>query len=103
MSTNPQILEKFLEQKREEIDPGFDPSEFFNYFITQEILKDFELSYDEIQNGIVDGVGDGGIDAIYTLVNGELTQRDTGSCHSLGQHKRYIRSGVDAQTPVIQY
>ena len=25
MSTNPQILEKFREQKREEIDPGFDP------------------------------------------------------------------------------
>lgn len=78
MSTNPQIiLETFLEQKRAEIDPACDPGEFFNYFITQEILKDYELSYDEIQNGIVDGGGDGGIDAIFTFVNGDLIQRDT--------------------------
>lgn len=92
-----------MNKKEKKLTQALIQSEFFNYFITQEILKDFELSYDEIQNGIVDGVGDGGIDALYTLVNGELTQRDTGSCHSLGQHKRYIRSGVDAQTPVIQY
>ncbi len=40
-------------------------------------MKDFELSYDELEEGIVDNSGDGGIDAIYTFVNDELIQRDT--------------------------
>ena len=78
MSTNPQIiLDKLLEQKKEEILPNSSFDEFFNLFLVEEILKDYELSYDEISNGIVDGGGDGGIDAIYTFVNGDLIQRDT--------------------------
>ena len=51
-------------------------SDFFELFATNQILKDFDLSYDEIASGIVDNGGDGGIDAVYVFVNGELLTED---------------------------
>lgn len=41
-----------------------------------EILKSYGLSEGEIKSGIVDGGDDGGIDAFYTFVNGNLIQED---------------------------
>ncbi|MEZ4984539.1 MAG: hypothetical protein R2795_05820 [Saprospiraceae bacterium] len=35
------------------------------------------MSYDEIEQGIVDNGGDGGIDTIYTFVNSDLVQKDS--------------------------
>ncbi len=78
MSQNQQIvLEKLLEQKHSErmADKSLDC--YFNYFVPEQILKDFDLSFDELDSGIVDGGGDGGIDSIYFFINGELIQDDT--------------------------
>lgn len=78
MSTNQQIiLETLLEQKRNELDSSLSGDDYFHLFATEQILKNFELSYDEIDDGIVDNGGDGGIDSIYTFVNSELIQRDS--------------------------
>lgn len=41
----------------------------FDYFATSQILKDYDLSDDELQEGIVDGENDGGIDCIYIFCN----------------------------------
>ncbi|HKL09354.1 MAG TPA: hypothetical protein VJ896_11310, partial [Bacteroidales bacterium] len=49
-------------------------SDFFHLFATEQILKDYDLSYEEIEVGNTDGGGDGGIDGIFTFVNGELIQ-----------------------------
>jgi len=70
MSTNQQIiLQTLVEQQHQEIDPSSDLKDFFNIFSIEQILKDNELSYDEIKNGITEGGGDGGVDGIYTFVN----------------------------------
>ena len=45
-------------------------------FCAEQILKSFQLSYDELQAGIVDGEHDGGIDLAYAFVNGELVCED---------------------------
>ena len=79
MSNNDQIvLETIIKQSKDEQFPdvSISTTEFFNWFVSEQLMKDFELSYDEINEGIVDNGGDGGIDAIYTFVNGELIQRD---------------------------
>ena len=79
MSNNDQIvLETIIKQSKDEQFPdvSISTNEFFNWFVSEQLMKDFELSYDEINEGIVDNGGDGGIDAIYTFVNGELIQRD---------------------------
>ncbi|WP_321289196.1 AIPR family protein [uncultured Sunxiuqinia sp.] len=78
MTTNQQIiLDTLLDQQKKQLDSTLKEDEYFHLFVTEQVLKNFELSYDELQEGIVDNGGDGGIDAIYTLVNSELIQRDT--------------------------
>ena len=53
-------------------------------FATEQILKDYDLNYDEITRGVTDGGGDGGIDAIYTFLNGELIQDN----HAIADSKK---------------
>lgn len=78
MADNNQIvLQTLIEQNRQELYPELNPDDYFHLFATEQIMKDLELSYDEIEEGIVDNGGDGGIDSIYTFVNQELVQRDT--------------------------
>jgi AIPR protein len=78
MSSNQQIiLDTLLEQKRIELEPTSNSDDFFEFFVTEQLLKDAELSYDEIEQGVVDNGGDGGIDTIYTFVNSDLVQKDT--------------------------
>jgi hypothetical protein len=77
MSANDRIiLDKILFQGREQESPGLPPDKYFELFSANQILKDFDLSYDEIQSGIVDGSHDGGIDSAYVFVNGELLTED---------------------------
>ena len=78
MADNNQIvLQTLIEQNRQDLYPELTSDDYFHLFATEQIMKDLELSYDEIEEGIVDNGGDGGIDSIYTFVNQELVQRDT--------------------------
>ena len=66
MTTNDQIiLNGILTSRQNEIEPEADPSSFFVFFTAEQILKDFDFSYAEIETGLVDNPGDGGIDAAY--------------------------------------
>ncbi len=44
----------------------------FEYLIYEQVLKEYDLSSEEIRAGSVDGRNDGGIDAIYIMVNEHL-------------------------------
>ena len=50
--------------------PSAQRDEAFEYFAIQQVLRDAELSNEEILSGWVDGGDDGGIDGFYILVNG---------------------------------
>ncbi|MFP9097672.1 AIPR family protein [Flavobacterium sp. RHBU_24] len=71
------ILSEVLKQKKIDIAPEMDDDEFFNLFSSEQILKDFDLSYEELIDGVVEGGNDGGIDSLYTFINGELLEEDT--------------------------
>lgn len=71
------IIENIISQRKEEIGDDISESEFFEIYTAEQILKDYDLSYDEIISGIVGGGNDGGIDSIYTLINGEIVIEDT--------------------------
>ena len=70
------LLDGILEKSQKEIDPEAKPSDFFEYFTAEQVLKDFNLSSDEIESGLVGGGQDGGIDAIYLFVDDELVRED---------------------------
>lgn len=76
--TNDQIiLEQIIKERCEESDNELSLSEYFEIYTAAEILKDYDLAYDDITYGIVGDGGDGGIDSIFTFVNGELLKEDT--------------------------
>ena len=52
-----------------------------SFSTAQQVLKDFDLSYDELESGLVGAGGDGGIDGFYLLVNGDLVQEDSDYSH----------------------
>ena len=52
--------------------PSADKGEVFEFLACEQILKDFDLTKDEILSGSVDGKDDGGIDSIFIFVNGNL-------------------------------
>ncbi len=59
MASNDQIiLNQVLDQRRQEVAPNLDASTYFEVFTAEQILKDYDLSYDEIVSGLVGGGGD---------------------------------------------
>lgn len=78
MSANDRIiLDQILQQTQQKLAPNLSSAQFFEIFTAEQILKDYDLSYDEIESGIVGEGGDGGVDSLYLLLNGELLQDDT--------------------------
>lgn len=57
--------------------PQAAPDDYFEVFACEQVLKSFDLSYEEIEQGIVDGGNDGGVDAFFVFVNGQLVREDT--------------------------
>ncbi len=77
MTTNDVILvQQLLSQRREALAPEMSESDFFQIFSAEQALRDRDLSYDELEDGIVDGGGDGGIDAVYLFVNNMLYREE---------------------------
>lgn len=67
-------LETNFEGFRKDRYPALPPSEAFERFSVRQILKDADLSDDEIESGIIAGGDDGGVDAMYFFVNRILIQ-----------------------------
>ncbi|UTD55725.1 AIPR family protein [Halomonas sp. MS1] len=76
--TNDQIiLEQIIKERCAESGDELTVSEYFEIYSASEILKNYDLTYDDISYGIVGDGGDGGIDSIYTFINGESLKEDT--------------------------
>lgn len=80
--TNDQIiLEQILSEKTQEMGLDLSIQDYFEIYSASETLKDHDLSYDDIQYGIVGNGGDGRIDSIHTFLNGEHIKEATSIIH----------------------
>ena len=71
MPTNDVILLDSLRQKNKPLyGTRDDESEYFELFSIDNVLKNFDLSLDELEDGWVDDSDDGGIDGFYVFVDG---------------------------------
>ena len=77
VSNDRTILDEVLRRGMGEISSSTTESSLFEYFTAEQVLKAYDLSSDEIESGLVGNGGDGGVDAIYLLVNGELVQEES--------------------------
>lgn len=77
MSINDQIiLKQILDERRATEAPEMSEADYFEYFVANEVLKDYDLDHEEIMDGVVAGGNDGGMDGFYVLVNGSLIAED---------------------------
>ncbi len=70
------LLNQLLDQRMSSAGLESDPSEFFEIFSAEQILKDEDLSYEELESGLIDSSRDGGIDGFYLFINGTLFRED---------------------------
>jgi len=66
------LLDGIIDDRMELKLPSNRRDEAFEYLAFEQILKDADLSKDEIESGTVDGRNDGGIDGFFILVNGHF-------------------------------
>lgn len=65
------LLHLFAESKNADYASASD-SDFFELFVPFHFLKHYDLDYNDIEDGVVDGASDGGIDSIFCLCDGRL-------------------------------
>ena len=70
------VLNSILDQKKVELANSFSDNDYFEVFTFEQALKDYDLSYDELLSGRVDGADDGGIDGFFIFINNELLSVD---------------------------
>ncbi len=66
------LLDSIIEQRMNDGLPSKDLGEVFEFFVLEQVLKDFDLSKEDLEVGWTDGEDDGGIDGFYTFINGLL-------------------------------
>ena len=66
------IIDHIIKGRIDQSIPSKDKGEVYELLANEQILKDLDLSRDEILSGIIDGKDDGGIDSIFIFVNGNL-------------------------------
>ncbi|HIF9207909.1 TPA: AIPR family protein [Photobacterium damselae] len=71
-NNNQILLEQIVSQEMTEYQSYNKINDFFEFYSSLQILKDYELSFDELSSGISGDSLDGGADSIYLLVNGDL-------------------------------
>ena len=72
MAKNDVVLIDSLLQQNQAVTPSTQIGELFERFVLEQILKNFDLSNEELEFGWTDGSHDGGIDGFYVLINGRL-------------------------------
>ncbi|WP_434044039.1 MULTISPECIES: AIPR family protein [Sorangium] len=73
MAKNDTILvDGIIDSRLSQEYPSTKRDEVFELFCLEQLLKDYDLSRDELESGWIDGRNDGGIDGIFTFINGRL-------------------------------
>jgi hypothetical protein len=66
------LLDGIIDQRVADTFPSGKRDEVFEFLCFEQVLKNYDLSREEIESGWVDGRDDGGIDGFFTFVNGHL-------------------------------
>lgn len=66
------LLETRLNENHAKVMPSASMDEFFQLDAIDTVLRQRDLTHQEIEDGVVDGSDDGGVDAAFVFVNGDL-------------------------------
>ncbi|MBW4629892.1 MAG: AIPR family protein [Brasilonema octagenarum HA4186-MV1] len=71
------VLDNIIKQKINKSDNVLPDDEFFEIFTFEQVLKKYDLSYDELNYGKIGGGDDGGIDGFFIFINNDFVSEDT--------------------------
>ncbi|MBE0551864.1 MAG: hypothetical protein IH619_05745, partial [Ignavibacterium sp.] len=80
------LIDALVEQLQQQIAGEMSVDKFFELFSSEQILKDYDLSYEELERGNIGNGNDGGIDSFYMFVNNTILQPD----YELPDYKKSI-------------
>lgn len=63
------LLTALIEQLKDDVAPEMKIDDYFEIFSNEQILKEYDLSYEEIMKGTIGNGGDGGIDGLFLFAN----------------------------------
>ena len=69
------LLDGIIDEYKSRKLPSEKNDEVFEYLATEQILKNYAFSKEQLLSGSVDGRNDGGIDEFFVLVNGHLAEK----------------------------
>ena len=75
-TNNQKLLDECIRLDLDENENFTKVNDFFEFFASSMVLKDYDLSDDEVFEGITGQGNDGGVDGFYLLVNEELVKED---------------------------
>jgi hypothetical protein len=70
------LLDSILQKNKLTLGSRSDESEYFELFVIDNVLKNYDLSLDELEDGWVDGGDDGGVDGFYVFIDGMFLSDD---------------------------
>ena len=76
LTNNQMLLKTCVNQEFSESSTYSSENDYFEFFSAVQVLKNYNLSDNEIENGIVGNGNDGGCDSLYVFLNGELLSVD---------------------------
>ncbi len=76
LSNNQLLLKECISQDFSESNSHSDISDYFEFFAASQVLKNYNMSDDELDDGLTGGGLDGGCDGIYIFLNGNLISSD---------------------------
>ena len=71
------LLDQIIEQRQSEREVRLPEDNAFELFACEQVLRDYDVSSDEIETGIVGGGNDGAIDGVYAFLDGNLLAADS--------------------------
>lgn len=75
-NNNTIILDNCIQEFKEQNELSYKDDYIFELFVSSQITKNYEFSFDEIENGVVDGSLDGGIDTMIIVANDNFIQTE---------------------------
>lgn len=95
------LIRTLFDQWRQANTPSMDANSAWEVFVSYLLLRDHDTTLDVIQTGIVDGSNDGGIDSVYTVLEGTVLEPDASILESPSAAKSYPE-GLALELHVIQ-